>query len=248
MKIIKITLCIGVLIILTACSTRNTEPSDTKEWYEYALVIPIADFLAPQSFAEIQKNSAAIVIAKTSESLADRQATALHDETGHVEMFYTDTTIEIIDILEQRDDSKLTEGDKVSYREYYALIKDEEREYILVYDNYTLLKKGSEYILVMAKSEEDKELYYNEAWNLAKFNIDGTDPYDFLFNPQQSKSLSSRLTQSLNAIQQIDKIQQAFSSYATKKDGSSAYSLNQLFLDKMRFYQELEERYRTTSK
>ncbi|PIC70766.1 hypothetical protein CSV77_07550 [Sporosarcina sp. P16b] len=252
LKIKKIPLLIIISIYLTACGTANTKQTDLsgvdlndgeKEWYEYELVMPSADFLEPQNFDEIQKNSSAIVIAKTNESLSERKSTVRNNETGHVETFYTDTTIEIIDILEQSSDSEISKGDKVSYREYYALREDNDREYILIYDNYTPLKKGSGYILVMTKSEENNELYYNEAWNLAKFNIDGTDPYDFLFDPQQSNSLSSNVNESLNGVQQIDKIQKAFSSYSVKKDGNSAYSLNQLFTDKMRFYQELEQKY-----
>ncbi|MBB4826830.1 hypothetical protein HNO89_004112 [Sporosarcina luteola] len=250
MKIMKVIVLISTFVFLTACGTAKPEQTnksvvdfkDKKEWYEYELVMPTADFLAPQNFEEIQKNSVAIVKAKTNQSLVDRKANVQYDETGHVASFYTDTTIEIIDILEQRSDSKLSKGDQISYREYYALQKDKDREYILIYDNYTPLKKGSEYILVMAKSE-DQELYYNEAWNLAKFNIDGTDPYDFLFEPKQSISLSANENELLNEVQQIDKIKNTFSNYSTKKDGNSAHSLNQLFPDKMKFFEELEKRY-----
>ncbi len=241
-------ICIVLLLTLSACGTGNIvqsgDNSNTNEtrdkgksWDDYEIVIPMADFLIPENFEEIHKNSDAIVIAKTQEEITDREVSVNYLEDGHIDTFYTDTDIEIIDIFDQSSESTISIGDTIKLRENFVLMQDEEKEYILIYDNYTPLKKGSEYILVLTQGGVETDIYYNEAWNLSKFNIDGTDPFDFLHDPYEQITLMSDDVDKINQ----EKVAETFNEFSQKKDGNSAYSLNALYSDKIEFFKDLKE-------
>ncbi|MFB4159795.1 hypothetical protein ACE1TF_07935 [Geomicrobium sp. JSM 1781026] len=184
-----------ILLVSSAYSIKDNELSAySKQWYEYELITPITHKISVEDEAQIFDLTDMVLHVKVLDPIQDRESVVKYNEDNimdGVEYAYTNTEVEIIDIWHDPLNTKMEIGDQITFREFYAIMETD-REFLYIHDDYTPLLDNSEYVLYVGVDDYEEELiYYNTAHNLSTFNIDSTDPFDFLHHNEGDFRLSS---------------------------------------------------------
>ncbi|WP_042398638.1 hypothetical protein [Geomicrobium sp. JCM 19037] len=152
----------------------------------YDLITPVVNVAYTTSPDEFVDEADYVLHVTVSETFEERKfKISYHTDSPEdgMEEFFTETEVEVLNVLDNRSKNDIAVGDNLHVREPYVLEGD---RILHLLDSHAPLQAESEYILLL----EDSDVTLG-TWTT--FNVDGSDPYNFLFHPDERERLAERL-------------------------------------------------------
>lgn len=141
------------------------------------------------SIEEVEKYADLIVVGKTTKDLEEGQPVVKRFPNGRIEDYYTLTSFEIKKVLKGSTDSN-----EIQVIQRAVTMNEAGQQYILMNEDYSLLKRNSPYVLFLAKV--DGVGYGPISLNQGKFSLDKTDKEERKIEEKDSQYLNLK-TQAL---------------------------------------------------
>jgi len=184
----SIFLIVGAFTLIIGTSTTNLFDKEgksksviaqtAKENTELKTVITQADYPALNSPEQLFSEADLVVIGKPLDGFLDREHKVTFYEDGSIEDFYTETNIQVIEVIKAPQELNITMGSNFELVEAgVGIIKDSKGEKVkIVRDFYSEMKKNNRYLIFLKKNTfGDYAVSYN---TYGKYYLDGQEEFE----------------------------------------------------------------------